>query len=342
MRKNKSILNKKIDNVVCESELLIKDTRPWVEKYRPSSFEDIVLDDVTRKLLQNIIERRAFPNILLYGPPGTGKTTTIVNLVDKYRKNIGETGAGMVIHLNASDERGVDIVRGPLSQFAKSGNMFNKGTKFVILDEADYMTAQAQFALRQLIQSHPHIKFCLICNYVSKVETSLRNEFVRIRFNHLPPHLIDELLLEISRKEKLGFSNTDVEDIRTLFGSDIRSMINFIQSSYDSTQQLKNVIRRQDMDLLYSQCLSFQQSNNSRKLRVKLNATIKSYCGRGYDPKHILRSFVHYLLTYKESSITDDFLKKIEFIIHHNITEIDVIISYFIDACCSALSYDNV
>ena len=110
----------------------------------------------------------------------------------------------MVIHLNASDDRGVDIVRGPINQFVVSGNMFNKGTKFVVLDEADYMTIQAQSALRQLLQSYPNIKFCLICNYVSKVDVSLRNEFVRIRFNHLPAELIDSLLTEISCCEGLG------------------------------------------------------------------------------------------------------------------------------------------
>lgn len=318
------------------------DTRPWVEKYRPTTMEDIVLDVVTRRLLDNIVTNKAFPNLLLYGPPGTGKTTTIVNLIEKYRASIGQSGPGMVIHLNASDERGVDIVRGPLSQFVSSGNMFNRGTKFVVLDEADYMTSQAQSALRQLIQSHSQVKYCLICNYVSKVDVSLRNEFVRIRFNHLPPELIDSLLLGISENESLGFSQKDAADIRTLFGSDIRSMINFIQASNETSDSLCNVVRTADLDSLLSICRGYVSSNNSVKLRQKAVSLLKSLCYRGYDLKTVVRWFVQHITMNNTDIVTDEFLRKAEFAIHSTSSDTGILVSYFLDECCRSLAFTSV
>ena len=317
------------------------DTRPWVEKYRPTTMEDIVLDDVTRKLLDSIITNRTFPNLMLYGPPGTGKTTTIVNLIDKYRKSVGEFGPGMVIHLNASDDRGVDIVRGPINQFVVSGNMFNKGTKFVVLDEADYMTIQAQSALRQLLQSYPNIKFCLICNYVSKVDMSLRNEFVRIRFNHLPAELIDSLLLEISSTENLGLSVDDVSVVRTLFGSDIRSMINFIQSSSDSSDRLNNVLKASDIESLLTHCINNVFSKGSVKIRQKTVSFVRGLCGRGYDIASVLRNLVYHVTVHRKEIVTDEFLRKVEFAIHHPTNDTGLVISYFLDECCKSLLLDN-
>ena len=173
--------------------------------------------------------------------------------------------------------------------------MFNKGTKFVVLDEADYMTIQAQSALRQLLQSYPNIKFCLICNYVSKVDVSLRNEFVRIRFNHLPAELIDSLLTEISCYEGLGLSVDDVSDVRTIFGSDIRSMINFMQSSRDSSDRLTNVLKTKYIEALLRQCISNTTSSGSVKIRQKTVTFVKELCNRGYDISSILRSLVHYI-----------------------------------------------
>jgi replication factor C subunit 3/5 len=124
---------------------------------------------------------------LLYGPPGTGKTTTIINLINEYQTKYNQTNKGSVIHLNASDERGIDIIRNQIYQFVKSKNFFEVGLKFVILDEVDYMTKNAQQALKYLLQSSCYnVRFCLICNYISKIDESLKNEFICIRFNQLP------------------------------------------------------------------------------------------------------------------------------------------------------------
>ena len=89
---------------------------PWVEKYRPTHFDNIVLDPINRKLFEQIIEKGHFPNLLFYGPPGTGKTTTIINLINEYQKKHNNNAKGSVIHLNASDERGIDIIRNQIWQ----------------------------------------------------------------------------------------------------------------------------------------------------------------------------------------------------------------------------------
>ena len=157
---------------------------PWVEFYRPKEFNNIVLDDVNKEILNNIIDKSYFPNLLLYGPPGTGKTTTIVNLINAYQQKLGNKNKDLITHLNASDERGIDIIRNQISVFVNSKPLFHTGMKFVILDEVDYMTKNAQQALRYLLQNYSDgVRFCLICNYISRIDEGLQNEFIRLRFN---------------------------------------------------------------------------------------------------------------------------------------------------------------
>jgi len=143
---------------------------PWVEKYRPSTFDDIVLDDHTKCILQNMIDTGSFPNMLFYGPPGTGKTTTVVNLIHKYQEKHNEQNKGLMIHLNASDDRGIDIIRNQIAQFVNTNPLFSNGLKIVVLDEVDYMTKNAQQALKYLIQGYrENVRFCLICNLVLSI-----------------------------------------------------------------------------------------------------------------------------------------------------------------------------
>ena len=172
---------------------------PWVEKYRPQKFDDIILGRVNKIILQNILKDDSFPNLLFYGPPGTGKTTTIINLINNYQDKYNQKNKGLVIHLNASDERGIDIIRNQINKFVNSKTLFGKGLKFVILDEVDYMTKNAQQALCYLLQQHrENVRFCLICNYISKIEEALQNEFLKLRFNDAKGFLLLNITCSIT------------------------------------------------------------------------------------------------------------------------------------------------
>ena len=125
---------------------------PWVEKYRPTDFDSIILHDFNREILKNTIEKNYFPNMIFHGPPGTGKTTTIINLINIYNNKYNNNNNNL-IHLNASDERGIETIRTLIYNFINSKNMFSKNNiKFVILDEVDCITKVAQQALKYIIQ----------------------------------------------------------------------------------------------------------------------------------------------------------------------------------------------
>ena len=225
---------------------------PWIEKYRPDQFDNIVLDPTNRIFFKNILHKKYFPNLLFYGPPGTGKTTTILNLISEFQKttvpcttslypqtrdNISGKHKENVIHLNASDERGIDIIRNQIHQFVKSNHLFEPGLKFVVLDEVDYMTKNAQQALKTLLQTcRLNVRFCLICNYISKIDESLQNEFVCVRFNQLPKTEIYRFIRNITEKENIDITPDEIETIQTNYNSDIRSMINFIQLHTSSNE----------------------------------------------------------------------------------------------------------
>ena len=165
--------NNIVDNTnnKCKKEYSI----PWMEKYRPNNFDNIILDKYNKRIIENIIDKNIFPNLLLHGPPGTGKTTTIINLVKIYQKNNNQNSNELTIHLNASDDRGIYTIRNQIYQFVNSKSLFNKGLKIIILDEVDYMTKSAQQALKYLLNEvhSNNVRFCLICNYISKIDKSL-------------------------------------------------------------------------------------------------------------------------------------------------------------------------
>ena len=212
-------------------------TIPWVEKYRPDHFDKIVLDPLNRTIFENMLNYKYFPNLLLYGPPGTGKTTTVINLINEFQQRHYKISKSLVIHLNASDERGIDIIRNQIHSFVKAHNLFEKGLKFVILDEVDYMTKNAQHALKYLLQTcSPNVKFCLICNYISKIESSLQNEFTCVRFNQLPKPDIYRFIKTIASCENMSMSDETIDTIQHIYQSDIRSMINFIQLNQNLTK----------------------------------------------------------------------------------------------------------
>lgn len=258
---------------------------PWVEKYRPTEFDNIILNAENKIFFNEILNKNIFPNILLYGPPGTGKTTTIINIINKYQELNNEKDKSLVIHLNASDDRGIDIIRNNISQFVNSSSLFTKGTKFIILDEVDYMTKNAQQALKQLIKiNNENIRYCLICNYISRIDETLIDEFIVVRFNQLPEHLIINFLNNINKEEKLNMSLDTILNIKKFYNSDIRSMINYMQNNVNNnkietiTENLHNIIFKIHTTKNFAQFNDII-NNTSKKLLIDYRIILKKYIG---------------------------------------------------------------
>ena len=291
---------------------------PWVEKYRPTNFEDIVLDKNNKTIFNNIIKNKYIPNLLFYGPPGTGKTTTIINLINKFQQENHQVNKGLMIHLNASDERGIDIIRNQINVFVNSKTLFKNGTKFIILDEVDYMTKNAQLALKYLLQEYQeNIRFCLICNYISKIDESLQTEFVRLRFNQLPKEDIINFLNIININEQLNLNSTHLHSIQNNYKSDIRSMINYMQSNQLIITVINNDIYDKITLLLNGK--SFNDfSNYIYEISKLYNIDIKS----------IIKDYFNYLIRYNSSYINSKMLILFETIIHNSETNTNYLINY--------------
>lgn len=303
--------------------------------------------------LKNILAKRYFPNVLFYGPPGTGKTTTILNLIQEYQhtnasspfvsvviggqsgitaRNVSSASKHKenVIHLNASDERGIDIIRNQINQFVKSNHLFEPGLKFVILDEVDYMTKNAQQALKTLLQTcRPNVRFCLICNYISKIDESLRNEFVCVRFNQLPKHEIHRFIQEISDKEGLCITPEEIDTIQHNYNSDIRSMINFLQlhASTNYTIQRDTETPRQGNHIHKIHIIRNEQWLKIHRLfHIHLSDTEFTESPEIYihklsiiyntDKRNILNTYFNYVIRNFPELITDEFLSIVEHATH--------------------------
>jgi replication factor C subunit 3/5 len=316
-----------------------KNSTPWVEKYRPSCFEDIVLDPLNKTLLKNIIDNNYFPNLLFYGPPGTGKTTTIINLVNVYQEKMNLKNKGLMIHLNASDERGIDIIRNQINSFVNSKSLFGDGMKFVILDEVDYMTKTAQIALRYLLNNYNNnfnVRFCLICNYISRIDESLQTEFVRMRFNQLPENDILKFLQKINLNENLKIKDDTLVSIQKHFMSDIRSMINYMQSNQDLIHECK--IIKNDLWIQLTKYLKKSTKNpknptnttNTTNIKIenilkKINKISRDY---NIEPKNIIKNYLNYII--RNYKITTEFLYHIENIMHVQDCKTEHLLNYII------------
>ena len=295
---------------------------PWVEKYRPTKFDNIVLDATNRTLFTNILERKYFPNLLFYGPPGTGKTTTVINLIREFQNRYNQNTQGNIIHLNASDERGIDIIRNQIQQFVKSNNMFQSGLKFVILDEVDYMTKNAQQALKYLIQSSRYnVRFCLICNYISKIDISLKNEFIYIRFNQLPKDEIYKFIQTIALNENIVLTTDVIDSIQRTYSSDIRSMINFIQLNQNMDNWNHCIITNTIWDKMHE---LFMNNNYNEALTFIQDTSIKY----NINKKTLIKDYFNYIIRNCSTIIDSHLLDIVEVVMHTPDTDITNILQY--------------
>jgi len=211
---------------------------PWIEKYRPRKIDDIAHQSHVVSTLKNSMQSSNLTHLLFYGPPGTGKTSTILALSRQlYGPNLMKS---RVLELNASDERGINVVRTKIKSFAQ--HTVNKGAKesgypcppykIIILDEADSMTRDAQTALRRTMEKYSNItRFCLICNYVSRIIAPVASRCSKFRFQLLAKDSMLGRLREIAASEQLVIGEEVLEEIIRMSAGDMRKSITLMQSA---------------------------------------------------------------------------------------------------------------
>ena len=203
---------------------------PWIEKYRPNTIENIYGSDIKKKLYE-MKKNNFIPNIICIGPSGTGKTTSILTIANELinNKNLLEQ---QVIELNASDERGIDIVRNKIKTFTnKKVNNPNFPYKIIILDEADSMTISAQQALRRIMEDEKkHTFFCFSCNNLASIIEPIQSRSYILRFKKLEEEDIFNKIKSISQIENLKISDNLLKIISQNSDGDMRKGINYLQS----------------------------------------------------------------------------------------------------------------
>ncbi|KAI9632767.1 putative DNA replication factor [Dioszegia hungarica] len=215
--------------------------QPWVEKYRPKTIDDVSSQENTVAVLQKALASTNLPHMLFYGPPGTGKTSTILALA---RQLFGpDLFRSRVLELNASDERGISVVREKIKTFARETprnvKLSSDGKtypcppfKLIILDEADSMTQDAQSALRRIMETYSRItRFCLVCNYVTRIIDPVASRCSKFRFRPLAQSSSQARIEMIAQAEGVKTDDGVLELILNLAGGDLRKAITYLQTA---------------------------------------------------------------------------------------------------------------
>jgi len=210
-------------------------TIPWIEKYRPRKLDEVISQEESISILNNTLKTGELPHLLLYGGPGTGKTSSVLALSNQLFGPVRVNER--VIELNASDERGINVVRGKIINFAKVAigtadpNYLCPPYKIIILDEADAMTKEAQAALRKVMEENSNItRFCFICNYINQIIEPINSRCVKIRFKPINRKSIISKLEWISQRESMNINRDALKSIAEIANGDLRKSILMLQN----------------------------------------------------------------------------------------------------------------
>ena len=202
----------------------------WVEKYRPRKIKDIVGHENLKEKIKGFIENQSLPHLLFAGPPGTGKTTAVLAIANELF--FEESLADNLLELNASDDRGIGIIRDIVKEFAMTLPVGKAPYKIIVLDEADSLTSAAQHALRRTMEQYAKTsRFVLLCNYPGKIIEPIQSRCAYFRFSPLVDEKIEERLKLISEKENIKLEEDGLQTLKKICKGDMRKAINILQAA---------------------------------------------------------------------------------------------------------------
>ena len=232
----------------------------WVEKYRPKSLTDMVLSDEYMESFQKYIDENEIPNLLLLGRPGSGKTTLAKILVNKLLKSTND-----LLYLNGSTQRGIAVVKDQIEDFLKTIILGDSKIKIVFIDEFDYMTNEAQAALRNVMESYTQYgRFLLTGNYETKISDAIMSRLQTFRFKELPKDYVMKYCTNILKKENVEYDEQEISKIINVHHPDIRKIVGILQSR---TKNGKLSVELSDIE---------SQENKLRSLITDLFTAIKN------------------------------------------------------------------